>query len=639
MKKQTENNEIQLTVLSDKGVISREKKTTRILEISITPPEKDQSNIRAPLNISLVLDRSGSMSGEKLNYVKRAAIHVLELLDEKDTASVVVYDDEIEMIVPSGNLTELFRKQAIHKVSTIQSGGSTNLSGGWLKGCEQVAACADGHTINRALLLTDGQANAGIQDAEELATHARELFRRGVSTSTFGVGLGYDEHLLEGMANTGGGNFHFLETINAIPVVFEREFNELVDIALRDVELVIKLPKGVRAYVAAGWPHEFKDDRMILTLGSLYAGRAQRIYVTLEIEPRTTEVETVFPITLRGKDKNDYIVELDGEVRFTSVSTDEEEKAVVDQSLMERYTEVHMADLANEALKKERSGDRVGATTLMQKSIQQNQANMSAPMRSKFDYMTSEMSVGMSEEARKRHHREEYENKRGRAQNREYELHLVNGHLITNIEGQSILIDTGIPISLGKTHELYFLNSVHPLSRDYMGVSMEYLEKMVGTPIDVVIGMDILKKYFVTFALPQHRLMISSQLSFPSIERIPMTSLMGVPIIKIGVDGKDQEVFLDTGAKLSYIKKEIAVKHPSVGKERDFYPGMGEFETQVYEIPFQLGTQKFNLRCGILPALLEATVLVTGKSGIIGSELCGKFMVTLAFPEDSMLIG
>lgn len=639
MKKKTTDNKCHLQVKSDKEVISGEKKTTRIIEICITPPEKDSSNDRAPLNISLVLDRSGSMSGEKLHFVKQAAVHVINLLDEKDTASVVVYDDQVETIVPSGSLSENFKREAVRRIQTIRSGNSTFLSGGWLKGCEHVAASADGHTINRTLLLTDGQANVGIQDHEELATHSREIFRRGVSTSCFGVGLGYDEHLLEGMANNGGGNFHFLETTNAIPVVFEREFNDLVDVAMRDVEVIINLPKGVRAYVAAGWPHEFKDTRMILSLGSLYAGRMEKIYVKLNIEPRLDDTETVFPITLRGKDKSEYVVELSGEVRFSSVSSVEEEKAALDQSLMERYTEVHMADMANEALKKERAGDRAGANNLMQTSIHDNLASMSAPMRSRYDFLANEMSIGMNDEARKRHHREQYENKRGRALNRDYRLHLVNGHLISEIERQSILIDTGIPISLGKSPEFYFLNLIHPLSGDYMGVSMDYLEKMVGTRIDVLLGMDILKKYFLTLALPQHRLMISSQPAFPSLERIPMTSLMGVPIIKVGVDGKEHEVFVDTGSRLSYIKKEIAGKYLPIGKERDFYPGMGEFETPVYEVPFQLGNQKLNLRCGVLPALLEATVLVTGKSGIIGSEIYEKMTVCLAFPEDSMLIG
>ena len=633
MKKQTESNEIQLAVKSDKAVISREKKTTRILEISITPPEKDQSNTRAPLNLSLVLDRSGSMSGEKLDYVKRAAIHVLDLLDEKDQASVVVYNSEIQTIVPSGNLTEIFRKQAIHKVSTIQSGGSTNLSGGWLKGCEQVASGADGHTINRALLLTDGQANEGIQDAEELATHARELFRRGVSTSCFGVGLGYDEHLLEGMANNGGGNFHFLETINAIPVVFEREFNELVDITLRDVELVIKLPKGVRSYVAAGWPHEFKDDRMILTLGGLYVGRTQKVYVTLKIDPISTEVEPLFPVTLRGKDKNEYIVELAGEIRFASVSSDEEEKSALDQSLMERFTVIEMADKANEALKHEREGDRAGASKILNRSIMDHQANMSAPMRSKFQFMASQMEQGLDANSRKRYHQEEYFNKRSRDFIRDYRLELINGHLVAQIEKMSVLIDTGIPISIGDQNQWHFLNKVHDLSSSYMGVTPEYISRMTGSHVNVILGADILKMQPVTIHQKQQRITFGENNSLDPSKGFLISDFMGIPIIKTSIDKIQTDAFIDTGSKLSYVEKSIAAPYPTSGVDSDFYPGIGEFETQIYEIPFSIGTFHFTLRCGVLPDLLGKALFVTGKKVILGTELFEKFEVVLDFPE------
>jgi Ca-activated chloride channel family protein len=639
MKNSTTNNGIQLEVKSDKGVVSNEKKTTRILEFSITPPQKEQSNHRSPLNISLVLDRSGSMSGEKLQYVKEAALHVLDLLDEQDVASVVVYDDRVETLVTAGKITEGYRRQAKNLVQTIRSGNSTFLSGGWLKGCEQVASIADGQTINRTLLLTDGQANVGIQDPEELATHARELFRRGVSTSCFGVGTGYDEHLLEGMANNGGGNFHFLETTNAIPVVFEREFNELVDISLREVEVVVKLSKGVRAHVSAGWPHEFRENRLILSLGSLYAGRTQRIYIKLTIDPVTSADELVFPCTLRGKDKNDYVVDLNAEIKFAFKTNDEEEKAEQDNELLERFTEVDMADKANEALKLERAGDRAGANVLYQTSIDEHQAHMSAPMRSKFDFMATEFSRGMSEDARKRHHQEEYENKRGRGHYRHYYLRVVNGHLITEIEGQSILVDSGIPISLGKTPEFYFLNEIHNLSTDYMGVSLVSIEKLVGTKIDVLLGMDILKKLYVTVELKRNRIEFSSQKAPQSSERIPMTNFMGVPMIKAYFNNAPVDMFLDTGAKLSYIKKEIVSNLKPVGTEKDFYPGMGEFETPIYEIPFMLGLEQITLRFGVLPALLESTLLVTGKSGIIGAELFDKFTTYLAFPANEMFIG
>ncbi len=639
MKNTTNNNEIQLEVKSDKVVISKEKKTTRVLEISITPPQREQTNDRSPLNVSLVLDRSGSMSGEKLQYVKEAALHVLDLLDERDSASVVVYDDRVETLVAAGKITEGYRRQAKNLVQTIRSGNSTFLSGGWLKGCEQVASIADGQTINRTLLLTDGQANVGIQDPEELATHAREIFRRGVSTSCFGVGTGYDEHLLEGMANNGGGNFHFLETTNAIPVVFEREFNELVDISLRDVEVVVRLPKGVRAHVSAGWPHEFKENRLILSLGSLYAGRTQRIYIKLTIEAAVSAEELAFPCTLRGKDKNEYVVDLNTEIRFTAKTNEEVEKAEQDKELLERYTEVEMADKANEALKLERSGDRAGANVLYQTSIDEHQAHMSAPMRSKFDFIANELSQGMSEDARKRHHQEEYANKRGRAHHRHFAIRLVNGHLIAEIEGQSILVDTGIPISLGTKPEFYFLNEVHTLSTDYMGVTLTSIEKLVGTRIDVLLGMDILKKYYVTLELNRNRIEFSSEKRMNLSDCIPMSNFMGVPMIKAYFDNAPVDMFLDTGAKLSYIKKEIASKYKPVGTEKDFYPSMGEFETPVYEIAFMLGLEQITLRFGVLPALLESTLLVTGKAGIIGAELFDKFTTHLAFPANEMFFG
>ena len=97
-------------------------------------------------------------------------------------------------------------------------------------------------------------------------------------------------------------------------------------------------------------------------------------------------------------------------------------------------------------------------------------------------------------------------------------------------------------------------------------------------------------------------------------------------------------MFVDTGAKLSYVDHKIASQYTSIGKERDFYPGMGEFETSVFDIPFQLGQLNFNLRCGVLPPLLEKTLLVTGNGGIIGSELYQRYMVDLAFPENAIYL-
>ena len=104
------------------------------------------------------------------------------------------------------------------------------------------------------------------------------------------------------------------------------------------------------------------------------------------------------------------------------------------------------------------------------------------------------------------------------------------------------------------------------------------------------------------------------------------------------VDGRSCRVIVESSAKLSYIDHKTAVHFTPVGKENDFYPAVGSFETPVYEVPVRLGRLNLTLRCGVLPQTLESALFVRGKRGIIGSELFKKYVVTLAFPEKKMLL-
>lgn len=627
----------QVDMTQDKSVIIQNETTTRIIEIKITPPLSNPDKNRPPLNLSLVLDHSGSMEGEKLHFVKLAAGHVLDLLNENDHGSVVVFDNQVEIVIPAQNMSSEHRALAKEQINKVHPGGSTFLSGGWLKGCEQVAIGATQKTVNRTLLLTDGLANVGIKDESELAKQCKELFSRGISTSCFGVGNGYDEHLLEGMSNNGGGNFHFLETINAIPLVFEREFDELLTTSLKDTEIIAIIPTGVEVEPTAGWPIEKDGTQISVRVGSLYSGQSKSIYFKLKFV-NIQDNSVAIPIAIHGKAMDETIVESVHSLVFKAVSSEEENAQEHDTSLMERFAVVDMADKANEAMKMERRGDRRGASSLLKSSLKINSPFMSNPMENKYEYLSGELSAGISIDNRKRYHREEYENKRGKMMTRDYYLKIVNGHLIAQIEGKSVLIDTGIPITIGSEPKWHFLNEVFTLSTDYMGVTCEYVTKMVGTQVDILMGCDILQRYFVLFDEIRKSIHFSVSPFMTSGLPVCMADFMGVPSIECTLDEKTQQMFLDTGAKLSYVSQKIATLNNSIGKEHDFYPGLGEFETDVYEIPMVIGTTKVILRCGVLPPALDITLLVTGKVGIIGSDLFCNRRIEIAFPRNLLVI-
>ena len=270
-----------LKLATEKTLINSCVPSERVFEISVKAPLAEKIGARPPLNLALVLDRSGSMSGSKLENAKKAAIHAIGMLSETDSAAVVIYDDQVDVLCPIASLKTEFRAEIKQRVSALRTGGSTNLGGGWLAGCEQAASAASDGSINRVLLLSDGLANVGIIDQEELALHSRALYKRGVSTSTFGIGLDFNEHLLEAMSNAGGGKFYYIASPEQIPEYFLREFEQLASVTARGARVEINLPQGVSVEVLGGWNADVKPGRARINLGDLYAGQEiQGVYAS-----------------------------------------------------------------------------------------------------------------------------------------------------------------------------------------------------------------------------------------------------------------------------------------------------------------------------------------------------------------------
>ena len=176
---------------------------------------------RPPLNLALVIDRSGSMAGHPLQMAKEAAQAAVRQLDPEDRVSIVTFDDAVQVVVPSTLVND--QKAILKATQGIRSGGSTALHAGWFAGASEVASHLQAAALNRVLLLTDGQANVGLQRLGDIAPQVQGLAQRGVSTSAIGLGAHYDEDLLLGLATAGDGNFEHVEDPAKLPSFFESE--------------------------------------------------------------------------------------------------------------------------------------------------------------------------------------------------------------------------------------------------------------------------------------------------------------------------------------------------------------------------------------------------------------------------------
>ena len=231
---------------ADRPLIRAHGDSVRYLLVRIEAPAAASGDTRSPVNMSFVLDRSGSMHGEKIELAREAVLTAVKTLGADDRFSVVVYDNQIDVVMPSTTAHTEARRRAADILRSIGARGTTALYDGWLTGCEQIAQHLDDESVARCLLLTDGLANVGVTDAGAITHEARQLATRGVGTTTLGVGYDFDEHLLDAMATAGRGNFYYIEQAGQIPDYIASEVGEALEVVARDVTIELRVPRGVR---------------------------------------------------------------------------------------------------------------------------------------------------------------------------------------------------------------------------------------------------------------------------------------------------------------------------------------------------------------------------------------------------------
>ena len=292
-----------LTVRTDRSLIRATHTSSRFLRVEVTAPPAPADHRRPPASLALVIDRSGSMHGSKIRLARQAVREGIGRLANEDRFAVVTYDDRIDVLVPSTPATPDARRAALRAVDLLEARGNTNLGEGWLRGCAQVADNLAPEGVNRILLLTDGLANQGMTDTDQLAGHAAELRRRGVATTTFGVGEDFDEALLRAMADAGGGHFRFIEHERQIVDHISGEVGELLEVTAREVVVEVTGPEGIRVETLSPYPLDVRGERSVVRLGDLVADQVVEVILRLRFPYGQVGREIGALVSVRSADR------------------------------------------------------------------------------------------------------------------------------------------------------------------------------------------------------------------------------------------------------------------------------------------------------------------------------------------------
>lgn len=277
---------VDLRIELDRSILPAASTERAIIKVIFEGVRLPRPDSRAPVNLALVLDRSGSMSGEKLEQAKGAALEALRRLASDDIFSLVTYDTEIETLIPAqrvgdGNQLEL-------KIRAITARGMTALYGGVTQGAAELRKnLEDKRFTHRLILLSDGQANRGPSTADDLGRLGAALMKEGISVTTIGLGLGYNEDLMASLAQKSDGNTYFVEASEDLPRIFAAELGDVLNVVARRVVLTVDFPEGVRPLRLIGRDGMVHGQSAEVTLNQLYGG--QEKFALFEVEIASTQ--------------------------------------------------------------------------------------------------------------------------------------------------------------------------------------------------------------------------------------------------------------------------------------------------------------------------------------------------------------
>lgn len=276
----TSAEQIALDVALDTPVLLAGRTQTAYLRVALQGFELEEDRA-SQVNLAIVLDRSSSMQGAKLAQSKQAAIMAVERLSAEDIVSVVTYDTNVHVLVPATKAVD--RDVISNAIRRIEAGQSTALFAGVSKGSAEVRKFFSTGRVNRIILLSDGLANVGPSSPGELASLGASLARDGISVTTIGLGLNYNEGLMRRLAERSDGNHFFAEAARDLERVYRFELGEVLSVVAQGVELEIELPDSIRPVRILGRTARIDGQKILARLNQLYSRQTKYFLIQVEI--------------------------------------------------------------------------------------------------------------------------------------------------------------------------------------------------------------------------------------------------------------------------------------------------------------------------------------------------------------------
>lgn len=273
---------------------------TAWLQIGV-PAKAEQNEIVAPLNLAIVIDRSGSMdTPEKMPYLKQSLRVFLQSLASNDIVALVTFETNAEVLVPARAVGD--GSWIASAVERIQPAGSTNLHGGMMLGFKEVEKNFDVRRNNRVILLTDGIANVGTTDPARIAQDALTYNNRGIYLSTVGLGKDFNDALLSQLATQGKGAYHFVDSAAEMDKIFRKEVSGLIQKAASDVSVTLRPANGVTVESITGYDARPPSGAVQIKLRDMGTGDAQVVLARMSVNGGNAGRRTIMTVELRYRD-------------------------------------------------------------------------------------------------------------------------------------------------------------------------------------------------------------------------------------------------------------------------------------------------------------------------------------------------